>query len=441
MTIELKRSLSSSSLGVMTFLNEVAERFPQAISLAPGRPAEQFFDMAGAFGHVDRWVSHRSAQTGHSRSDVLASLGQYGNTAGLIQDLISQHLAVDLEISVSPDAILVTSGCQEAMLITLLGLMDPAVDTLLVSDPGYVGIVGAARLVGVPVYPVRTGTDGLDASQLEEAIHDVLRSGRRPRALYDGPDFNNPRGTCIPLAARRELLALADRHGIVILEDNAYGAFAYDHDALPTLKSLDSTGAVIYLGSFAKTLFPGLRIGYAVADQRVASGETLAATLAQVKSFTTVNTPPVTQAMVGGALLEHGGSLAPFIQGKLAHYRDNRDAMLAALAMHLGEHDDRTAAARWNRPAGGFFVVLEVPFAFGTEQLERCARDYGVIVCPMAFFAQALGWERHVRLSFSYGDERTIEEGIQRLSRFVRDGVQRSHEVAFATNPSSPQKR
>lgn len=425
MTVELRRTLSSPALGVMTFLNEVVQRFPNAISFAPGRPSDAFLSAETAMTGVGRWVDHRARVTGRDRAEVLRELGQYGNTAGLIQDLIARHLAVDLNIHVDESSIVVTTGCQEAMLIAALALLDPATDTLLVSDPSYIGMTGVAELTGVPIHPVPSGSDGLRAERVIEAIEAVRRSGRRPRALYDVPDFNNPLGTCMPVAARHELLAVVERHGLLIFEDNPYGAFAYDHEALPTLKSLDRARTVVYLGSFAKTLFPGVRIGYLVADQDTVLGERrgrLASALTTVKSLTTVNTSPITQAMVGGALLQHDASLAPGVQARVPHYRANRDRMLEALAREID--GAAVQGVEWNRPAGGFFLVVTLPFAFGAEQLERCAKEFGVIVVPMTYFALSVGRERQVRLSFSYVDGKAIDEGIARFAQFVRDELQ-----------------
>lgn len=417
--VELTSSLAAPSLAVMDFLNEAVNRYPKAISFGPGRPSERLFDIPAALDGVDRWVAHSTVALGRPASEVWASLGQYGQTAGLIQDLVAQHLAIDAGIDVAPEAILITSGCQEAMVIVLLGLFEPATDTLLVSDPTYIGITGFARLVGIPVYPVPSSEDGLDPKDVEAAIRAVRQAGRRPRAIYDIPDFNNPLGTSMPLSSRSELLAIAHRHSVLVLEDNPYGTFAYEGFPAPTLKSLDSRGVVIYLGSFAKTLFPGLRIGYLVADQK-ASGthETVATALAKVKSFTTINTPPLMQAIAGAALLAHHGSLAPTVAAKLPFYRANRDRMLQRLAENLG---DMKPAVIWNRPAGGFFLRLRLPFDFGKEELHLCAREYGVIVCPMAFFGIAVGREQEVRLSFSCVDSAEIDEGVARLSRFVRD--------------------
>ena len=277
--------------------------------------------------------------------------------------------------------------------------------------------------MGLTMIPIPTGERGLDPADVGRGIEEARRLGRRPRALYDVPDFNNPLGTRMPLEARRALLALAHEHGMLVWEDNPYGMFSYDGPPLPTLKALDEHGVVVYMGSFSKTLYPGLRLGYLVADQQVAlaSGRRvpLAAELSKIKSLTTVNTSPVVQAIAGGILLEAGGSLRPVVEEKLPFYRANRDRMLASLETTLGDLE----GVRWNRPEGGFFLTLSLPFDFTDDDLTACARDYGVIVCPMRFFALTPGRERQVRLSFSYVTEEQIAEGIARLARFVRDRI------------------
>jgi (S)-3,5-dihydroxyphenylglycine transaminase len=434
MEVTLRGSVYAESLDVMNFLNEVVLRYPEAVSFAPGRPAEQFFDVEESLGNVGRYADRRAAEEGRSRSAVLAQLGQYGPTTGLIRDLVAEHLRRDEGVDVPAEAILVTCGCQEAMLILTMGLFDPARDALLVSDPTYIGITGLAQILEVPVVPVATGEEGLDPGAVASAIEEVRRSGRNPRALYDIPDFNNPLGTSLPVASRRRLLRLCREEGVLIFEDNPYGMFSYDHEPLPTLLALDAEEAaesgsvVVYLGSFSKTLFPGLRLGYLVADQRVRSpdgtaGGTLAAALSPIKSLTTVNTTPLAQAVAGGILQRHGGSLRALVEPKLPFYRANRDAMLGGLEKAFRARGIGADQVRWNRPAGGFFLTVDLPFEFDERCLEECAGGYGVIVCPMPFFALQPGRERQIRLSFSYVTEEQIAEGVERLARFVADRI------------------
>jgi (S)-3,5-dihydroxyphenylglycine transaminase len=431
MEIDLKRCFSEPLLEVMNFLNEVVLRYPRAVSFAPGRPAEVHFEVAASLDKVARFVEYRAAATGASPAAVYSDLGQYNRTNGIINDLIARQVAADEGIRADAAAIVVTSGCQEGMAILLAGLFDPARDVLLVSDPTYIGITGLARILGIRTVAVPSGPRGLDAAAVEAAIEEVDAAGRRARALYDIPDFNNPMGTRMPLAARRALLDMARRRGVLIFEDNPYGMFFYEGEPLPTLKALDEQGVVVYLGSFSKTLFPGLRLGYLIADQEVAATPVTAATaatvatadvrrtslaseLSKVKSLTTVNTSPLLQAVAGAILLENDGSLRPLMRRKLPFYRANRDRMLACLAAQLA------GVASWNRPDGGFFLTVDLPFEFDADCLETCARDFGVICCPMSFFALAPGRERQIRLSFSYVTEEQIEEGIARLAGFVR---------------------
>lgn len=427
MPVTVRQRLTSSSLGVMTSLNEVVHRFPNAISFAPGWPSNRFFKPVEALADIERWVNHRAVALGVPVAVVEASLGQYGNPAGMIHDLLARHLELDLCIHANESDIVVTAGAQEAMLIAALALLEPATDTLLVSDPSYIGITGIANLLDIPIYPVPSGSDGLRVDAVADAVRAVAAGGRRARALYDVPDFHNPLGSCMPVDQRRELLALAKQIGMMILEDNPYGPFAYDHSPLPTLKSLDNAGAVLYLGTFSKTVFPGLRIGYLVAGQQVAgTSHSLATVLATVKSLTTVNTSPILQAAAGAALLRHGGSLSPLVEACLPFYRENRDRILAALSREFSSGEAWADGVEWNKPTGGFFVVMTLPFEFTAKELERCARDYGVIVSPMMYFALSAGRACQIRLSFSYVDAPFIDDGVRRLAAFVRDEVRRA---------------
>lgn len=423
----VRDSLLDPSLDAMNFLNEAVGRYPDAVSFAPGRPSEAHFAVPEAVGALDVWVRHEAATRGESPAAVYRRLGQYGATGGLIRDLVAAQLERDEGIRVPPESILVTCGAQEAMAILLAGLFDPRRDVLLTSDPAYIGITGLARILDLPVEPVPTGEEGLEPDRVRAAIERVRRAGRRPRALYDVPDFNNPLGTSLPLETRREVLRLAEEEDLLVLEDNPYGMFAYDGEPAPTLKSLDEARRVVYLGTFSKTLFPGLRLGFLVAEQPVVDGgrsALLAETLSRVKSLVTVNTSPLVQAMAGGLLLQESCTLRPRVARSLPFYRANRDRLLAALEAAFGG-DRPVPGVSWNRPAGGFFLTVRLPFPFGTDELEACARDFGVLCCPLSIFSIAGRGRDQIRLSFSYVTPAEIDEGVRRLAAFVVDRTSR----------------
>ena len=409
-------ALKAPSLSVMNFLNEIVASFPDAISFAPGRPLEAHFGVEASLAEIDRYVQHRVTETGRSRDAIYAELGQYGRTKGIIADLIAGHLARDEGIEADPESILITHGAQEAMTIVLLGLIDRTTDVLLVSEPNYIGITGMAALLDLEVVPVRAGNDGTDPAELERVAQSVRARGKRVAAFYDIPDFHNPLGVRMPVRARQRILEIATALGFVIFEDNPYGMYAYDDERLPTLRALAGGAPVLYLGTLSKTVFPGLRIGYLVATDRAQADE-----LSKVKSLTTVNTAPLLQAIAGGILLGAGGSLVERCRPNVAQCKRNRDQMLESLDRTFGRDPMLAARVSWNRPAGGFFLTMTLPFEFDDEHLQRCARDYRVIVCPMSFFSPMADRRSQIRLSFSYVSPEQIDHGIERLFAFVTD--------------------
>ena len=225
---------------------------------------------------------------------------------------------------------------------------------LLAVAPTYVGLTGAARLVDLPVLPVRAGADGVELDDLAEQVRRARASGLRPRACYLMPDFANPSGITMTVEVRRRLLALARAENILLLEDNPYGLFPIElADRIPTCKALDDSHTVVYLGSFAKTALPGARVGYVVADQPVrdAAGNItlLADQLSKLKSMLTVNTSPISQAIVAGKMLEHGGSLIAATAADRAVYGKNLRLMLDGLAARFRRPVSRHQLQRTGR--------------------------------------------------------------------------------------------
>ncbi|MGW5053899.1 aminotransferase-like domain-containing protein [Actinokineospora sp. NPDC004072] len=406
----LHQSLADPVLSAMMFLNEVTARFPEAISFAPGRPHDGHFD-------PDLIPEYLRAYREHLRQegvDDRAALFQYGRTNGQIHDLIARAVANDEGIHVPPEAVVVTVGAQEGLLIVLRALFGHPDDVLMVCSPGYVGITGAARLLDIEVVAVPEGPDGLAAAEVAAAAAAARRRGKRPRALYVVPDFANPSGASMAVEERERLLAVCAAEGVLVIEDNPYGFFTAEDVPAPTLKSLDTRRGVVYVGSFAKTCFPGARLGYVLADQRVRGG-LLADELAKVKSMTTVNTPSLSQAVIGGLLVRAGCKLRAANAGAIAFYRANLRLMLDELARRFPPGSGVT----WNTPAGGFFVVVAVPFRADNAALERSARDHGVLWTPMSAFHLDGGGQHQLRLSCSYVEPDRLVAGVARLAAFV----------------------
>jgi len=425
---DLHASVSDPVLDTMNFLNEITFRYPDAISFAPGRPYDGFFDTEQIFTYLRTYLDHLAAE-GNSPAQIRGTVFQYGPTAGLIRELIACSLRDDENIDVPAESIVVTVGCQEAMLLVLRALIAGPRDVFLVSSPCYVGITGAARLLDIDVTEVEEREDGFRCADLDAAIRAELDRGRRPRAFYVVPDHSNPAGTTMPLETRHQLLELAARHDFLIVEDSPYRMVS-PAPHLPTLKSLDRQRRVVHLGSFAKTAFPGARVGFAIADQPVlTAGRTglLADELAKIKSMVTVNTPPVSQAVIAGMLLACRGRISELNMEAAAYYANAMKATLRRLDQCFPAKRRAALGVRWNEPDGGFFLTMRVPFAAGNEALTRSAEDFGVIWTPMSYFYPHGGGDSTIRLSVSYLTEEEITEGITRLGNFIEAEAGRNH--------------
>jgi (S)-3,5-dihydroxyphenylglycine transaminase len=424
-TAELHGSLEDPALNSMNLLNEVADHYPDAISLAAGRPSEEFFDLDGLHQYLRTFCKYLSDELGYSDEQVRRTVFQYGRTKGIIHQLVATNLELDEGIAVDPESIVVTVGCQEAMFLVLRALRADERDVLLAVSPTYVGLTGAARLVDLPVRPVATGERGIDLDDLLAVIRRERAAGRRPRACYVMPDFANPSGLSLDVSTRRALIELARDENILLLEDNPYGLFHGSADRLPALKAMDEWRRVVYLGSFAKTVLPGARVGYVVADQRVADAGgrpgLLADQLSKIKSMVTLNTAPVAQAVVGGKLLEFNCSLAKANVREREVYARNLRRVLDGLALRFPGAANGSSAISWTVPAGGFFVVLNVPFLVDDALLERSARDYGVLWTPMHHFYDDSVAVQALRLSCSTVTAEQIDLGLDRLAALVND--------------------
>jgi (S)-3,5-dihydroxyphenylglycine transaminase len=422
----INTALESGFRSTILFLNDIQFRYPDAISFAAGQPDEMLFDVEMHMQKFNRFVDHQVDNLGKERAQVISQIAQYGKTKGIINSIIATHLKADDNISAEADDILVTVGAQEAFSIIVATLVNRETDIILIEDPSYIGLSGFAKLFGYPVEAVKINEEGIDLDLLERKIQECNSNNKRVKLIYVIPDYQNPSGICMPIDNRLRLLELSVEYNFLIIEDGVYNSFTYAQMKNPSIKSLDRNKRVIYVGSFSKSLFPGLRVGYIVADQKFQGNEgnsyAISDMLAKVKAQITNNTSGISQAIVGGAILDANYSLHDYNRGKYDNYKKKRDKIIDCLHELIGKNAfDWAAGISYNEPDGGFFIRLRLPFCVSDDDVRECAKDYGVIFCPMEYFYLNYDISNEIRLTFSNLNFQQIELGIYRLSEFLKN--------------------
>ena len=424
---DLNRALQNKKIEAMNFLNEIASKYPDAISFAPGRPLEEYFDVNKSFHYLKKFSDYRAYKANLPHDEFLNSLGQYGRTNGILSDFIEKLLINDEGFHVSANNVVVTVGSQEAMFLCLLMLFGDRNSVMLITDPAYIGMSGAANLLGIEVVSVPIKTTGIDFIAFKSTLSSLKIAGKVPKAIYLSPDFSNPTGISLSRNNRRDLLDITKEHSIPIIEDHAYSYFNYDSQEKGSLKLLPNSDHVIYLGSFSKSIFPGVRVGFLATSLEILGKDgqctTFADEISKLKSLLTVNTSPLCQAIVGGILLENNFTLKSYSKDRFAAVKLNRDVMLHALDIYFPSTEYWVKGIKWNRPSGGFFLTLTLPFDLTDDDLVDSATKYKVLWTPMKYFFLEDGASKDIRLSYSYVTPEQIRLGIESLSKFVREQV------------------
>jgi 2-aminoadipate transaminase len=385
-------------------LLKVTQR-PGMISFGGGLPAPDLFPVQRFEEACHKVLSQSSA-----------SALQYGQTEGysplrqFVADNIARH-----GIKTKPDNVLITSGSQQAL--DLLGkLLIDTGDRVLVEAPTYLGALQAFRVFAADFVSVPIDDRGLRTELLEKP----LRSD--PKFMYVLPNFQNPAGTTLSEDRRVELVALAERYGVPIIEDDPYGELRYEGDHLTPLLALDrkslprdssyTSGNVIYLSTFSKTLAPGLRLGWIVAPPEVIGK------LAQLKQGADLHTSTFNQFVAYEVARD--GFLEEHVEQIRKVYRERRDVMLDALQQYF------PPGVTWTHPQGGLFLWVTLPTGLDIQAILKSALEQNVAFVPGdSFFADnkaGRGRSRpsHMRLNFSNAAPDQIREGIRRLSAAVK---------------------
>jgi 2-aminoadipate transaminase len=302
--------------------------------------------------------------------------------------------------------VILTNGSAGGIGLVATTLVDPG-DAVVVEAASYPGALKAFRQMGARIAAAPMDETGLDPAGLAEVLDRLAREGRRAKLIYTIATCQNPTATTLSLERRREVLQLAERHGALVVEDATYAEIRFE-EAPPPFLALDPE-RVIHLGSFSKTIAPGLRLGWAAASREIA------AALAQVR--TDLGTSPLLQRVVARYLAE--GLFDPHVAEITAHYRRKRDVLLASLERHCRN------LARWRAPSGGFFVWLTLGACEERAALDAAEAEK-VSFIPGSYFAAEPGTlDRHLRLSYGEVAEEAIDEGISRLARALGTAAMR----------------
>ncbi len=370
---------------------------PGVIDLAWGHPDPALLPVAGL---------QRAATAALERygAEALA----YGSERGpgpLLRWLIG-HLARTEGRAPAADELIITGGVSHALDQVCTLLTRPG-DLALVELPTYHLAVRILREHPLELVPIPTDSGGLRLDALAATIARLRREGRPPRLLYTVPTFNNPTGANLADDRRRALVALAEAEGLLIVEDDAYRELAYDGPAPPSLWSLARPGTVIRLGSFAKSVAPGLRLGFLTADsatiERIRGGGLLDSG-GGINHFT---------ANVVAAFCEDGGFAAQGTHLRAA-YRARRDALAAALAEYL------PPSCEWALPTGGFFIWVRLPEGCDAQALLPAAIAAGVGYAPGPRFHLDGSGANMLRLAFGLYPPDELVESARRLGGILR---------------------
>jgi GntR family transcriptional regulator / MocR family aminotransferase len=311
------------------------------------------------------------------------------------------HVLASQGVQAQADSVLITSGSQQALMLIAQILLKPG-DVVLVESPTYDLALDLFRaqhlkLIGCPI-----DAAGMQVEQLEPLLQQ-----HHPKLIYTIPNFQNPTGACLSLPRRRQLIALADRYNIPILEDDFVGDLRYEGRVQPALKALDPGGRVIYVGTFSKMIMPGLRVGFLVADGPIYE------LLAQLKRVNDLMTSTLTQRTLEAYVTV--GRYQAHVRRSCQVYRRRRDAIVQAIGREL------PAGVHVVSPQGGLFVWLRLPEDMSAIQLLPLAAEEGVEYAPgPRFFPQPDVGERYMRLNFATQTPEDIDEGIRRLGRAMR---------------------
>ena len=367
---------------------------PNVISLAAGNPAVESFPVAEMKEIADNIF------------DTASGIAfQYGITEGYprLRQLVMKRQKEKYGIGNENDDIMIISGGTQAMDLSTKVLVNEG-DTILSEDPAFVGALNtfrsyAAHLVGIPMED-----DGMDIAALEKA----LKENKNVKMLYTIPSFHNPLGICTSLEKRKEIYRLCCEYGVMILEDNPYGELRFDGEDIPTLKSMDTEGIVIYTSSFSKVMSAGIRLGFVIAPKPVLDK------MAVGKQAVDTHSNLFFQMLIADYMEKY--DYDGHIQMIRDLYRHKSGLMLDEIRKGFPEE------VKYTVPQGGLFLWCTLPEGADMLQFVQFAKEKGVAIVPgIAFNVDESAPSQCFRLNYSTPTDEKLVQGTRILGEALRE--------------------
>lgn len=330
---------------------------------------------------------------------------QYGTTEGYqpLRELTFRRLKEKYQIGTEEDDLIITTGGQQAISLFTQTMINEG-DTILCEGPSFIGALNAFRSFGARLESVPMDDEGMRMDKLEE----TLAASERVKFIYVIPTFQNPTGRTMSLARRRQLLELAKKYNVLILEDNPYFELRYEGESVPTIKSMDTEGRVVYAGSYSKILSPGMRIGFCVANQSLINR------MVVCKQVSDVHTNLYFQMLVAKYLEKY--DIDAHIAEICRLNKIKRDAMLKACETYF---DKRVS---FTHPNGGLFVWAELPEGYDSFALcQKISQKKVACVPGNAFAADESAVNNGFRMNFSLPSVEQIDTACCRIGEAMQE--------------------
>ena len=368
---------------------------PKIISFAGGLPAPELFPVKEMKAAVDKVFEE------HGQEAM-----QYGAAKGVtaLREVIQQHVKEKENVDSELDNVLVTTGSEQALDLVGKAFVDPG-DTVLVEQPTYLCALDVFRSYGANFASVEMDEDGMKMDALEEA----LKANPNTKLIYTVPNFQNPTGRTMTEERRKQLAELAEKYDVYVLEDNPYGEIRFAGQHVPAVKSFDKSGHVFHMSTFSKTLAPGFRLGWLVADKAVVNKLTV------LKQSADLHTDNLAQFAVAQFFADN--DVDAHVKEISALYGKRKDLMLEGIKKYFPE------GVKYTDPEGGMFLWVEVPGVDDTVELFKECLEHDVAFVPGDPFFAGEVQPGAFRLNYSNMKEDQIEVGLKRLGAALTAAV------------------